>query len=320
MGDTTTLTDPKDAPDKPKDKPAAAGSPVSNETDLTNPANSALAVRSTTSPEATAVLPAVTFAQPARSGDRLFFDRVAPAGGTDKPTGQANSVPTLDQETLNVQADKLHQAINKGDLAEIRRILQPLPKTDRDALSSTYHNKFDANGSADTLDQDLKKHLKEQDYLAISAILKAPDGRTNETADIAADLARLKNGDKNADIELREVLSTLTAAGIDHVKAEYVRNYGISLDDAINQTPNVSNATRQALPLLEKGIDGRTAEDDTELARIAVKNKDLWLLGEALRGDSPAAVQARQQLQRDTAFQADLDAAFERSRVAHDLV
>lgn len=296
----TTDTPQQQAPEKP------VSTNVAEATTLTNPANSALAIRDIRSPSTDELLQTMPLS--------LVDNPVATLAVSDQAT--TTTAPTLDQKALDVKADELRRAINDKDPKKVDLLLETMQKADRDALVRTYQS----NGSS--LDADLRSHFNQADYTRLSAILNRTDGKTNDAGEVATTLARLRAGDKTADTELREVLATLSPEGIRQLQESYQRTYGQSLSDAINQTPNVSDATKQALPYLLKGVGpgGRTADDDVALANIAVKNKDIWLLSEALRGTGGSEVQARRLLAGNSQFQRDLSVAFGENPVAADIV
>src|SRR5262249_49713050 len=81
---------------------------------------------------------------------------------------------------------------------------------------------------------------------------------------------------------------------------DYRAQYGKSFRDAILNDKNLSNDTKEALKIYLKnddiaqnGIDKRSAQDQLALADLALKAKSVDMLGEALRGDTPAAREAR---------------------------
>lgn len=109
------------------------------------------------------------------------------------------------------------------------------------------------------------------------------------------------DGDRAAaEKQIRETVAGLNSKQLADMDRDYMSQYGKSFQKAILGDKNLSAETREALKIYLKnadpgqnGIDRRTAQDQLDLAAIALKNKDLDMLGEALRGDSPAAAEAR---------------------------
>lgn len=106
-----------------------------------------------------------------------------------------------------------------------------------------------------------------------------------------------------AEKQIRETVAGLNSKQLTDLDRDYKAQFGKSFRDAILSDKNLSEDTRDALKIYLKntdpaqnGIDKRTAQDQQDLAGIALKSKNLDMLGEALRGDSPAAAAARRNL------------------------
>ncbi len=113
------------------------------------------------------------------------------------------------------------------------------------------------------------------------------------TMTVGQDLAT--SGRKPANEQERAALNTYQKAYIDH---------------AISETPGVTDANRQVLSILTKGVDKRTTEDIKQMATVALADKNLKMFGDAVNGDTPAAIAARQQLSADKDFTTKYTAAF----------
>ncbi len=273
-------------------KPATDTTKVDDDASLTTPGNSAIVTQQ-------------------RAG--------ASADNTGLPSVTVDKPPTLDDPTRQVIAQKLHDALNDKDKDRAERILSTLSEDDRKALTSTYQQKFNNQGP-DALLNDIKK-LGGSDAEKLIAILNRKDDHTNDAGQLAYELQRLRDGNKDSDKNIREIFSTLRSDQIQQLDADYRAVYGKSYIDAINETPNVSEETKQALKILQKGIDNRTAADDVTLAQMAVQNKDMSLLAIALRGSDNSAMAARLTLQHNPDFVQQLNDAFGKDkRIANDIL
>ena len=198
------------------------------------------------------------------------------------------------------------------DKTKVFNLLEPLGQADRDALAKVYHDKFDAKGSPDTLMKDLKGKLGgdgNADYRRAESIMNRQDGRTNDAGALMVAITHAKSDKDQGNAEIRAVFETLNSKQIAQLSQDFQKEYGKSYQDALKGA-NLTDATTAALPILEKGVDHKDATDVKSLANIAIDKQDPHLLAEALRGDSPAAVQARKDLQNDAQFKDKLANAF----------
>lgn len=225
------------------------------------------------------------------------------------------SPPGLDQQALQVSAQQLHQAIEKKDKDAVHRILEPMTADDRRALETVYHDLYDKNGPEGTLRRDIQQQFDPIEAARDIAILDRRGGATNDAGELDVQLTQLAKGDKNATVAIREILATLNPEQIKQLDSDLRTRYGDKypngLQSAIDENKNISDEEKRVLKILQKGITntpdgspGRTVQDNVNLANMALQMKppDLTLLGEALRGNEPSAKNAREQLQRDTAF------------------
>lgn len=235
----------------------------------------------------------------------------------DNPTS-TDSPPALSADTLEKTARELHDAIfnkqfgirNDADEAKIRRLLDPLNAADRAALEKTYHDLFDKNGSDGTLRRDLKQKLSETDWRESEAMLNRVDGRTNDAGALMLAVTRMKSDRDKGNAEILAVFRTLNSEQIAQLDRDFRKHYGVSYQDLFKDAKNLNDSTKQAVPLLEKGADRRTADDVVKLAGIALDSKDRELYAAALSGNTPAAKLARERLQQDDKFKERLAKTF----------
>lgn len=224
----------------------------------------------------------------------------------------------LDQDTLEKTAKELHEAIFRKQLGirddpdeeKIRRLLDPLGAADRAALEKTYHDFFDKNGSADTLRRDLQKKLSDVDWREAESMLNRVDGRTNDAGAIMLAVTRMKSDGEIGNADILAVFRTLNSQQIAQLDRDFRKQYGISYQDMLKNAKNLKESTRQAISILERGSDRRTADDCTRLAQIALDNRDKELFVVALSGDSAAAKDARARLKQSDKFKEQLAGVF----------
>lgn len=229
-------------------------------------------------------------------------DKHLPDLTIDQPQQTA---PRLDQQTLTKKAEELHDAIHKEsgalfwkhddpDKDKIFRILEPMSKADREALEKIYEEKYGAG----SLRRELKEKLggdNSVDWRRSEAILNREDGRTNDAGALMVAITHARDDKDKGNAEIRQVFETLNSKQIAQLDEDFKKAYGMSYKEALDKA-NLTDATKQSLGILEKGVDFKTKEDVAALADIAIKNKDARLFTEALRGDSKAATEFRAML------------------------
>jgi YD repeat-containing protein len=251
--------------------------------------------------------------RPEQAATTNTADKVLPPvsiEGADKP-----APPRLDQQTLDKKAEELHDAIHRKnnwkfwdrdnpDKEAIARILEPLSKEDRAALEKAYHDKYDKNGGADTLRRELKDKLggdNSVDWRKTEAVLNRDNNRTNDAGALMVAITHARDDKDKGSAEVRQVFATLNSRQIAQLDQDFQKAYGMSYKEALEKA-NLTDSTKAALPYLEKGTDKKSAEDVVAMANIAVEKGDTLLFGDALRGDSPAAVEGRRRLMQDEGF------------------
>lgn len=127
----------------------------------------------------------------------------------------------------------------------------------------------------------------------------------------------------SADKQVRETIAVLNSQQLIDLDRDYRAQFGRGLRETILADRNLSPETRDALKIYLKdadlsknGIDQRSAQDLLALADIAIQSKNIDMLGEALRGESPAAIEARTALAGSNGVQ-QLEAAFDGAELVH---
>jgi len=271
-------------------------------------------------------------------------DASAPAADHKQPAvGEKTKAPILDRKTLEQSAEDLHSALtrkrlglfNNPDQDKVSRILEPITQADRRAIEQIYEEKFgdpakakqlaaanaDKSGidrTADFQGSSLRKEIdvkfdgpQNVKHAEITSALNRVDAKTNDAGALMVAINRTRSDSDRGNVAIRAVFETLNEPQIKELDENFKRDYGKTWKDAVRELgSDVTPQTLKSLELLEKGVDKKSPQDVKDLATIAIESKDARLLGEALRGDSPSAVQARRDLLADENFMKQLTVAF----------
>jgi hypothetical protein len=117
--------------------------------------------------------------------------------------------------------------------------------------------------------------------------LVPPNATAQEHRELTLGQELAASGRRPANAQEKAALNSYQKAYVDHV---------------IGEAPGVTDANRQVLAIMTKGVDQRTGEDVKTMAHAALEAKDMKMFADAVNGDSPTAVAARKQLSSDPAF------------------
>jgi pSer/pThr/pTyr-binding forkhead associated (FHA) protein len=237
-------------------------------------------------------------------------------GQTDTPQPPQTQPRQLNDETIKKYAEELHGAVNRDgmlwgknpDKERIFQLLNSLGEADRKALEDAYVN-ASKNKDHRSLRDELRERLDGDDWRKAEARLNTKDGRTNDAGNLMVALSAINDNRGDAERRVLETFATLNSDQRKLLNEDFQKHYGIPIDQALKDF-GVSDKTMKALSFINKPIEQRTAEDIKDFARFAVQEKNLDYLAVALRGDTPAAQEARKQLQGDEQFRKQLVDAF----------
>lgn len=236
--------------------------------------------------------------------------------GSQKEAPKA--APALTPEALKLYADELHEAINKkgglfgiSNSPEVKRIidlLDSLNAADRARIEELYKT---AKGNTDrhSLRDELKKKLDGDDWRKAESILNRSDGRSNDAGNLMVALSAINDDRSKGERRVLETFATLNSEQMKELEADFKKHYNMTIDEALKKF-DVSKDGMKALEFLRKPVDQRSPADIEAFARFAVEKKNLDFLAVALRGETPAAGEARQKLQKDEGFKKNLVDAF----------
>lgn len=315
----------------------------------TKPGDSTTLKPTTTAETASDHLPKVAVASkdtPGKTSDGKPAGDAKPptADVLPKLAAEQTKAPILDRKTHEQTAEELHKALTRTtlwglkdnpDKAKVTRILGPLTEADRRAVEQIYEEKFgdktkarelsaanaDKSGidrSADFQSSTLRKDIASKfdgpnsvEQAKISAIMNRVDGKTNDAGALMVAINRTRNDSDRGNVAIRAVFETLNEKQVKELDQNFKRDYGKTWQEALKDLGDkVSPQTLKSLEILKQGAENRTPKDVKDLAQVAIESKDPRLFGEALRGDSPATVQARRELLADPKFMKDLTLAF----------
>ncbi|HEY9731162.1 MAG TPA: FHA domain-containing protein [Drouetiella sp.] len=284
-----------------------------NPTDTsTNPPKSADTVTNPTDASTTPPKSADTVTNPtdASTTPPKSADQTKP---TDAQPQTQTLPPKLDAETVKEYAQELHKAINRHDDGflgigsgndpdnkKITDLLDSLTAADRKAIEDEYLN---TSGNTDhrSLRTELQDRLDGDDWRKAEAILNRRDGRTNDAGNLMVALSAINDNRGDAERRVLETFATLNSVQQKQLEDDFKHDYGMTVDEALKKF-DVSGDAMKAIGFLRKPVDERTAKDIEDFAHFAIDKKNLDYFGIALRGDFPAAVQARAELSKDQDF------------------
>ncbi len=250
---------------------------------------------------------------------------VRTTGTTSSDASTQPAPPKLDADTVKKYADELHKAINRDsngvlgigggddpDNKKITDLLDSLTATDRKAIEDAYVN-ADGNKKHKSLRDELKSNLDGDDWRKTEAILNRRDGRTNDAGNLMVALSAINDNRGDAERRVLETFSTLNKDQQKQLEDDFKHDYGMTVDEALKKY-DVSGDAMRAVGFLRKPIEERTAKDIEDFAHFAIDKKNLDYFGIALRGDTPAAKEAREALSKDDDFKKQVNDAFKPHR------
>lgn len=209
---------------------------------------------------------------------------------------------------------KMHKAMHESawlglttsaDHEKVMELLRPLNAADSARLEQIYARKYD-QPLRSTLAQQLGEGTIE--YAQAISQLNRQDGKTNDAGALMVALKRINEDPEAGNIALRAVFSTLNQQQVKELGRKFGQDYHQSWTAALNELGTaVTPQTHKAIQAALRGTDHKTSADVEEVARAAVREDDTRLFSEAIRGDSPAAIQARKDLKADEKLVSQLD-------------
>lgn len=233
-----------------------------------------------------------------------------PEAATNPNQPKPAEAPKLNEQTVKQTTHELYEAINgdKPDNDKIHRLLDSLNAADRKAIEDAYRN---TNGNTDHRDirTELKDNLGDEDYRKVESSLNKRDGRTNDAGNLMVSLSAMGGDRGDAERRVIETFATLNAEQQQQLKADFQQDYGKSVEDALKDA-GLSDDAKKAVEFARKPVEQRTAQDIEAFAKFAIEKGNLDYFSVALRGDSPAAVEARKNLSNNEEFKKQIVEAF----------
>lgn len=198
----------------------------------------------------------------------------------------------VNYQAMDAAAEALETAMNRGfmwgagtDKDTIYATLENKTEAERKMIKEIWDRKYKDKYGWD-LEKELEDEMKGSDLEKAKSLLTRPDGADNAGTIRQALVERGETfGRSNTELEkiVRNSLETMSSAEIVKTDAEYRRRYGVSLNDAIQNDPNLSKETKAAAAVYIKGHDQRTPEDTKKLAVDAANAGNAEMFQEAMR-------------------------------------
>ncbi len=177
-------------------------------------------------------------------------------------------------------------------------LLKNLTEPERDALRVAYKKQFEVD-----LIEDLQLFRSTADCERAVNALNHKDGKPDYAGHIHSVLTERSQyffgrTQANCEQDLRDTIAGMDRKAIIKLSIEYKQRFDISLEQAIDQDPNLSKLTKDALKILMNGSDAirKNPELTLSLAKIALDNRDVALFQDAFRF---ASDEARQRFIKD---------------------
>ncbi len=242
----------------------------------------------------------------------FYGDLVSGPSALIKGFNGSETFLTPDQQAQQAKAFRDWMAIDTiaslgaVDADKIIGALDGMTAAERASLEKAYEEKYHSS-----LRHDLKWRLGDK-YADAASILDRPDGKADAASHIHIALTRLdaefapfrgygykidnfsmNDAQKGALKDIRDTLSVLNSVQLAELRADYLRKYGISLEDALLKADDIPKPTVDTIKIyLDAGGTDKRVNDINivdNLGKIALDAKDLRMFEEAFRGASPEA-------------------------------
>ncbi len=234
-------------------------------------------------------------------GDGSFWFK---SGNKEFINSTKDTQTSFDSDAIAKAAHDLKEAkdnstllvFDSPDTDKIWNILEPMSSAQRQLVAEEYAKQ---NPGHDLI-KDLKDKLDGPDAARAEALLKRQDGVADNTGQIHQAMAKLADMGQpiegwtdddrmRAEKEIRDSINTLTADQLKAVEAKYQQDYGRDLMSDLQNNPNLSDESKQALQIYFKGNDHRTDEDTLKLAQLAIDKGRPDIFDEVFRDASQSA-------------------------------
>ncbi|MCC7529770.1 MAG: hypothetical protein IT342_14700, partial [Candidatus Melainabacteria bacterium] len=179
------------------------------------------------------------------------------------------------------------------DEETIFALLKDADKSERAELDRLYKEKYGIS-----LEDELKRSMSGADEDRALNLLNRMDGSATDlhAATIHTDLIDIDQkffGRKRSELEteIRNIFAGKNSGEIAELEREYRAKFGVGLREQIASSEKMSQATKDAINVYFKGVDGRTDADIMNLAENALQTRNVARFQEAMRD---AGAEARQ--------------------------
>ncbi len=220
----------------------------------------------------------------------------------------AKPIQQLNDQTISQYADKLYDEIHQTgflwtanpDKDGVFSALSTMSEADRKALEAAYLSTGD-NTAKSSMRDDLAVIFGNDDWRKAESMLNAADNRTNDAGNLMVSLNAIDNDRADGERRVIETFATLNSTQMAQLEADFLSQYGMSVSHAL-MSYGVSGDAMEVVSVMRVPTDARNADQLASLANFAVEKHNLDYLSIALRGESPAAQEARESLQSNQNF------------------
>lgn len=229
------------------------------------------------------------------SGSELAVITTAMAAGAP-----FSKLSDADMTRLKETAEAIREATGQdnwiarwSDEETILALLQDADMGERGVISQLYRDQYGIS-----LVDELKRSMSGADEDRALNLLNRKDGSTIDlhAATIHTDLIDIDQkffGRKRSQLEteIRNIFAGKNSGEIAELEREYRAKFGVGLREQIASSEKMSQATKDAIGVYFKGVDGRTDADIMQLAESALQTRNVGRFQEAMRD---AGAEARQ--------------------------
>lgn len=227
----------------------------------------------------------------------------------------------ITRDALKVKARNIAYAMNGGidwgvTSSTIESELKTMDAPAREELKRVWkemHAAGETNFQFADMNAEFSDEFKGSNLIKFNSMLDRKSEKEDVPANVDMALTAITNRDGDFDkqtneMRIRTLIGNKNSKQIAEIDEEYKSKHdGVSILTAVQENPNVSQATKDAMVILMKGQDKRTDEDTVTLANLALKSGNMAMLRETMRSSSQ---NARKILSEDPELVTKINEAF----------
>lgn len=227
----------------------------------------------------------------------------------------------ITRDALKVKARNIAYAMNGGidwgvTSSTIESELKTMDAPAREELKRVWkemHEAGETNFQFADMNAEFSDEFKGSNLIKFNSMLDRKSEKEDVPANVDMALTAITNCDGDFDkqtneMRIRTLIGNKNSKQIAEIDEEYKSKHDcVSILTAVQENPNVSQATKDAMVILMKGQDKRTDEDTVTLANLALKSGNMAMLRETMRSSSQ---NARKILSEDPELVTKINEAF----------